>query len=290
MGNRLNKLKEQITAACLPPKLGAAADYIIVNLDACRFMTAVELAEATHVSYSTVIRLAKTLGFSGYPEFQRALRAAYDDSLEIINDNIVVPSQRIDEIIARGSTAPVQDLVTAHVFSNIRATLAGNPESAFKQACGIILESECKYIISERGCASVSSFLALIMRQMVSHVYNYIGFGQNIFDFVSDLTANDCLIAASFPRYSQLTVNASEMAKSQGARIILITDSVTGPIARFADVILTAQCKSSDYYNSYVAALMTAELLCAHLSRISNYSNKELLQRINAYTVKFGNF
>ena len=35
---------------------------------------------------------------------------------------------------------------------------------------------------------------------------------------------------------------------------------------------------------------MTAELLCAHLSRITNYSNKDLLQRINKYAVKFGNY
>ncbi|OUO95212.1 MurR/RpiR family transcriptional regulator [Cloacibacillus sp. An23] len=290
MDNQFGRLRELVASAELPPKLRAAADYVINNLDECRFLTAIELANAINASYSTVIRLAKALGFGGYPEFQKFLRAAFDDSLNTINEDIVVPSQRIDEIIARGVTAPVRDVVAAHVLSNIHNTLANNPEPLFQKASGIILASDQKYIVSERGAACVASFLSLIMRQMVSHVHNYIGYSQNIFDFVSDLGPSDCVIAVSFPRYSLLTVNATEMAKSQGAKIILITDSVTSPLAHCADVVLTAQCRSSDYYNSYVAALMTAEMLCAYLSRISNYSNKELLERINAYTVKFGNF
>ena len=290
MESRFSKLNKLVASAQLPPKLRTVADYVINNLDTCRFLTANELAKTANVSYSTVIRLAATLGFSGYPDFQKFLRSAFDDNLESISDNIVVPSQRIDEIIARGTTAPVNDIVAAHVFSNIQSTLANNPEAQFKKACKIILASDQKYILSERGCASVASFLNLIMRQMVPHVHNYIGYGQNIFDFVSDLGENDCVISVSFPRYSLLTVDATEMAKSQGAKIILITNSVTSPLAHYADVIFTAQCTSSDYYNSYVAALMTAELLCAHLSHITNYSNKDLLQRINKYAVKFGNY
>lgn len=290
MESQLSKLNKLVATAQLSPKLRTVADYVINNLDTCRFLTANELAKTADVSYSTVIRLAATLGFSGYPDFQKFLRSAFDDSLESINDNIVVPSQRIDEIISRGTTAPVNDIVAAHVFSNIQSTLANNPESQFKKACGIVLASDQKYILSERGCASVASFLNLIMRQMVPHVHNFIGYGQNIFDFVSDLEKNDCVIAISFPRYSLLTIDAMEMAKSQGAKIILITNSVTSPLAHYADVIFTARCTSSNYYNSYVAALMTAELLCAHLSRITNYSNKELLQRINKYTEKFGDY
>lgn len=279
-----------VAAALLPPKLRAVADYVINNLDTCRFLTANELAESIKVSYSTVIRLTKTLGFSGYPEFQKFLRLAFDDNIESISDSIVVPSQRIDEIIARGTKAPVNDIIAAHVLSNIQSTLANNPESQFMKASEIILASNQRYIIGERGSSSVSNFLGLIMRQIIPHVYQYTGCGHNIFDFVSDLEKNDCVISISFPRYSKLIADATEMAKSQGAKILLITDSVTSPLAHYADVIFTAQCKSSDFYNSYVAALMIAELLCAHVSRAINYSNKELLQRINNYTEKYGNY
>ena len=133
MESHFSKLNELVASAPLPPKLRAVADYVINNLDTCRFLTAIELAEAINVSYSTVIRLAKKLGFSGYPDFQKFLREAFEDNLQSISDSIVVPSQRIDEIIARGATAPVNDIVAAHVFSNIQSTLANNPEKPVTQ-------------------------------------------------------------------------------------------------------------------------------------------------------------
>ena len=139
MESRFSKLNKLVASAQLPPKLRTVADYVINNLDTCRFLTANELAKTADVSYSTVIRLAATLGFSGYPDFQKFLRSAFDDNLESISDNIVVPSQRIDEIIARGTTAPVNDIVAAHVFSNTRLPIirkhnSRRPAKSFSRA------------------------------------------------------------------------------------------------------------------------------------------------------------
>ena len=118
MESRFSKLNKLVASAQLPPKLRTVADYVINNLDTCRFLTANELAKTANVSYSTVIRLAATLGFSGYPDFQKFLRSAFDDNLESISDNIVVPSQRIDEIIARGTT-PRSTTSWPHMCSRI---------------------------------------------------------------------------------------------------------------------------------------------------------------------------
>ena len=78
MESHFSKLNELVASAPLPPKLRAVADYVINNLDTCRFLTAIELAEAINVSYSTVIRLAKKLGFSGYPDFRNGGNANYE--------------------------------------------------------------------------------------------------------------------------------------------------------------------------------------------------------------------
>lgn len=285
-----NKLNERIASVSLPPKLKLAADFVVENLQACCFLSSTELADALGVSYSTVIRLTRLLGFHGYPEFQHFLREVYEDNREVISDSIVIPAERLDQIIAQGRSSPVQDLVVAHVLSNIQNTLANNPGPQFEKACQILLDSQHRYIFSARGSSCIASFLSVILRQMISHVYNYTGGGPNMFDFASDLGPQDCAIAIAFPRHSRLTVKAAEMAKEQGARIIAITNSATSPLAAYADVVLTAWCKSSDYYNSYVAAMLAAELLCAHLSRMTHYSNKELLTQINKYTCEFGNF
>ena len=67
-----NQLQNLIISAQLTPKEKEVADYVLENLQKCCFMTSTELAGELNVSYSSVIRLTKTLGFTGYPDFQRA--------------------------------------------------------------------------------------------------------------------------------------------------------------------------------------------------------------------------
>ena len=80
------------------------------------------------------------------------------------------------------------------------------------------------------------------------------------------------------------------MVHKQGASIILLTDKPTCEAAKFADVVLTARGDSSEFYNSYVAGMFAAEMLCAYTCRETNYSNQELLERIDEYTSQIGNF
>ena len=64
-----NRLQNLIISAQLTPKEKEVADYVLENLQKCCFMTSTELAGELNVSYSSVIRLTKTLGFSGFSEF-----------------------------------------------------------------------------------------------------------------------------------------------------------------------------------------------------------------------------
>ena len=65
-----NQLQNLIISAQLTPKEKEVADYVLENLQKCCFMTSTELAGELNVSYSSVIRLTKTLGFTGYPDFR----------------------------------------------------------------------------------------------------------------------------------------------------------------------------------------------------------------------------
>ena len=48
-------------------------DYIRQEYDKAAFLTAAKMGEVVGVSESTVVRFAMTLGYKGYPEFQKAL-------------------------------------------------------------------------------------------------------------------------------------------------------------------------------------------------------------------------
>lgn len=66
---------------------------------------------------------------------------------------------------------------------------------------------------------------------------------------------NDVLIAITFPRYSTRTVEAVQVAKAKGAKVIAITDSTLSPIAPPADYALMARSDMASFVDSLVAPL-----------------------------------
>ena len=55
----------------------AVARYIIDHLEEVAYLSAEELGQKGNTSSSTVVRFAQSLGFTGYPELQRAARDEY---------------------------------------------------------------------------------------------------------------------------------------------------------------------------------------------------------------------
>lgn len=284
-----NRLQNLIISAQLTPKEKEVADYVLENLQKCCFMTSTELAGELNVSYSSVIRLTKTLGFTGYPDFQNFCGKLMQNSPEMWTPEFHL-AERIEAIKKKEHKATVQDTVCAYTLSNIQSTIASNTEEQYRKASSILINSGVKYIFSSRGSTCVGEFLNTILRQTLPHVYNYGSHGQNMFDFASDLGKGDAAVFITYSRYSRLMYLTAEMVHKQGASIILLTDKPTCEAAKFADVVLTARGDSSEFYNSYVAGMFAAEMLCAYICRETNYSNQELLERIDEYTSQIGNF
>ena len=71
----LSRINEHFSHLSKGQKL--IASYVIDHYDLAVFMTAAEIAEAVGVSESTVVRFAVSVGYSGFPEFTRALEKWY---------------------------------------------------------------------------------------------------------------------------------------------------------------------------------------------------------------------
>ena len=69
------------------------------------------------------------------------------------------------------------------------------------------------------------------------------------------ISSKDTLIAMSYPRYLQRTLNGVKFASERGARIIAITDSVKSPIVSYAESSLIAGCDIGNFVDSLVAPL-----------------------------------
>ena len=94
---------------------------------------------------------------------------------------------------------------------------------------------------------------------------------------IVDIKEDDCLFLYSFRKYSEICYNLINIARSNGAKIILMTDSYTSPLASKADIVLVSKVAGLGFTNSYIAPMSISEII---LLTISNRSDSNCDERL----------
>ena len=130
----MKELRETIHNANLTKTQKMIAKYILDNsADAC-FMTSTEIALKLGVSESSVVRFSRSLGYSGFMDFQKALRRDYQDKVLSISSSITVPSQRIAKRAKLDDNAEYLKRHLKNAAKNLEAVLVGNTPQTFEEA------------------------------------------------------------------------------------------------------------------------------------------------------------
>ena len=256
--------------------------YILENYDKAAFMTASKLGKLVGVSESTVVRFAAELGYDGYPNMQRALQ-------EMIRSRLT-STQRIQ---AAGDQFSGQNVLSAVVQSDIeklRLMASRADRTEFEQVVDKLMSARHIYILGVRSSSFVAGYLHFYLHLLFENVTlvqtNTAG---EIFEQLFRIGPGDVLIAISFPRYSQITVNTVKFAQDRGAGIIAVTDNELSPVCQMADAALLAPCEMLSFVDSMVAPLsLINALLIAVGARLGTDASRtfaELEDIWNAYGV-----
>lgn len=285
----MKELREIINNAKLTKTQKMIAKYILDNsADAC-FMTSTEIAEKLGVSESSVIRFSRSLGYSGFMAFQKALRKDYQDRVLSISSAITVPAQRIAQQTKLGNNT---DYINRHfkiAAKNLETVFIDNPIALFEEAADVIISSKRKYIAASRGNTSLSNYFLLYLKQMIPHVVMTNTTAISPIDHMCNITKEDCLIIFSFPRYSSVDEITAQMAYDAGAKIIVITDKPSALLAPYATCLFTVPVDSNAFFNSFVGPQFVAEALLETISHKVKGIEKRL-KRIDKYLGKLGNY
>lgn len=229
------------------------AEYILKNYDKAAFMTAAKLGTSVGVSESTVVRFANELGFSGYPKLQKALQELIKNKLTTV--------QRLElssDFISDGDA--LRGVLKADM-ENIRATLEKINSHTFEQVLNSIFKAKNIYIIGLRSSTAIAEFLGFYLNVILQNV-RMVSYGiSDIFEQMINVREGDLVIGIGFPRYAAKTIDALDFAKSKGADVVAITDSLLSPLAAKADNTLIAQSNMASFVDSLVAPLSVVNAL-----------------------------
>ncbi|MBO6240415.1 MAG: MurR/RpiR family transcriptional regulator [Butyrivibrio sp.] len=234
------------------------AQYICDHYEQAVFMTAAEVGKIVGMSESTVVRFAMSIGYDGYPEFQRALSVWVSDKFGSLD--------KVGRKFGRSSEGEILQTILKSDISNIENTINSIDVAAFKTAVDIILKAKTVYIVGLRSCEPLADFL---------HFYLNIIRGNNVlirttsvsemFEQMIRINDRDCIIGISFPRYSMRTLKCMEFANDRNAKVITITDSVHSPMNLYSSCNLLAKSEMASIVDSLVAPLSVINALVVAL-------------------------
>lgn len=234
------------------------ATYITDNYDKAVFLTAVKMGEIVGVSESTVVRFAVSLGYKGYPEFQKALEELVRNKLNSV--------QRMKVTYGRISQSNVLETVLQSDADKLKSTLEKIDHHAFELAVDTILEAKTIYIIGIRSCAPLASFLAFYLNLMFDNVrLLQTNNSSELFEQMLRISEKDVVIGISFPRYSMRTLKVLEFANNRNAKVITLTDSVHSPMNLYSSCNLIADSDMASIVDSLVAPLSVINALVVAL-------------------------
>lgn len=234
------------------------ATYILDHYEQAVFMKAAELGNAVGISESTIVRFAMSLGYEGYPQFQKALVVWVSDKFGSV--------EKVGRRFGKSSEGEILSAILRSDISNIENTINSIDVAAFSMAVDIILRSRTVYIVGLRSCEPLADFL---------HFYLNMIRGNNVlikttsvtemFEQMIRIDDSDCIIGISFPRYSMRTLKCMEFANDRNAKVITITDSVHSPMNLYSSCNILAKSEMASIVDSLVAPLSVINALVVAL-------------------------
>lgn len=253
-GNRLSKGHRKIAA------------FIEENYDKVVFMTAARLGDVVEVSESTVVRFANACGYEGYPQMQRALK-------EIVRHRLT-PSQRLT-MSSDLSPADLPAVVLRTDMQNIRATIEQLNLGVFQQVVEQISQAKAIYLIGLRSASPLAQFFSYYLRYIFDDVRVVNSIINDTFETIARIKPGDVLIAISFPRYSNRTLECMQFARSHNVEVIGITDGPLSPMHDASDLCLDARTDMTSFADSMAAPM---SLINALIAALGSY-NRQTLDR-----------
>lgn len=241
----LKQLTAQIdrkqSAIRLGEKAHAALLVLLKHPQNTALLSITELAQQLNVNPSTLTRLAKRLGFSGFAEFQRLFR----DSLSPVSPTFYSHQARRhlqqwshshhpDTFTQDSTRQRLQQLVSENI-SNIQQSLHNLHTEHFVSAAHAIAYAKRVRIHGVRQYSALAQFmsygLSLIRNDVARLEENSLGLAEGL----AQLEAGDVLISVSVTPYTQEVLSTHALAQHEQLTTISLTDNTASPLALHAD-------------------------------------------------------
>ena len=269
----IQHLKDQMDS--LPPKLKAAAKYVIDNPGDFGLDTVRTSAARTGISANGFVRLAQHLGYDTFEAFRAPFRAALTTTHEAD-----LGQDWLERMAGEGPAGALQAAAARNQLNITSRSLRLMTAERTQAIVDALTTARRTYVTATRSSYALAYYFHYVGRMALPSldlVPRHMGAA---LDDLLDIGPEDCLIALTFAPYSAGTIQALRLAGERGARVILISDSeVIAPGIR-TDHVLAVAANSLHPFGAIGGAMAVLECLLTHLIEAGG---EDARRRIEAY-------
>lgn len=268
------------TGISMGAKTLAALGRLVEQPELAALSTISELAGELGVNASTLSRLARSIGYRSFSDFQRVFRDAVTgrsghfysgQASRLIN----LPTEAA---AATGSLETVSQLFGESI-TNIENSLKQLTDPELHAATLLLAHAGKIRVHGIRQIHSVASAFVYGLNLVRPNVELLDAPGKGVAESLSYMDENDVLVVASIQPYSHIVAQTAAMAGEVGIPTIAITDYRTSPLAIKAAHTFIVPHQSSFISNSIGAYIVLCEALVNLVARHLGTRAVEALER-----------
>ena len=271
----------------LPRGLRTSAKYIVdrpsdFGLDSIR-----ESARKAGVSTYTLVRLAERMGFAAYDDFREPFRHALVSVVAGLE-----PPEWIDRHKEAGEPGRVQAEAAVNTLGIVQRSLERQIPEQMQRVVSLLLSARTVYLTAVRASYGMAYYMHYVGRMALPSLQLIPRHMNSTIDELNLAGKDDVLIAITVTPYSREPIEACQFARTNGVKLVLISDSEILAPDFSADETLIASTLSTHHFSCYAGVIAVIETLIALLvaeggeaarERIKSY--EDLRQSSQAYWV-----
>lgn len=264
-------LTQRIRECTLTPGERRVADLTLGEPSRVAFGTVATVAAAAGVGNSTVMRFAATVGFDGFRELQRAVRAEMDGRLR----------QATHRVRQHPSGDPIDRTLEVEI-ANVQQTFARLDRAVAAAAAEALARAARIVVVAGDGARGVAqdfgSQLAMVRTGVELADVGSIALSRS----TSWLDRHSVLVVIDTARYERSVALAAERAAAHRVPVLAVSDSHVSPVGALATWSFQVSDAGGGPFDSFVGALALTNLLVNLVTRRLGKTAVRHLDRLEA--------
>ena len=250
------------------------ANFLRKNQEESAFLSAGEIASRLDLSEATLVRFARSLGFSSYP----AMRTVLQDNFRRRVTHSARLRGRLNDLRDGGD---IFERLTATEIDFLTQALDSIKREELNNAVEILHEHDRVFVFGLGPSVSLVDLLELRLRRFGREVVPLTNSGREFLEYLTMMGEKDLLFVICFFDQNPALKLVIDYANKVGATIIMLTDTLEAILGDKVDVVLSAKRGPIGEFHSLVVPMTVINSLLLSLASMEQEKSMTLLDKLD---------